>query len=77
MNMARLLFHRVVQQDHPEIAQQVSGHRNSHCYPLSHWFVVNVCYILLILFHIVPNILTEENLGSQDLQTTIPHRQYD
>lgn len=27
MNMARLLLHRVVQQDHPEIAQQVSGHR--------------------------------------------------
>ena len=24
MNMARLLFHRVVQQDHPEITQQVT-----------------------------------------------------
>jgi len=25
MKMARILFHRVVQHDHPELAQQVSG----------------------------------------------------
>lgn len=27
MNMARILFHRVIQQDHPEITQQVRSHK--------------------------------------------------
>lgn len=30
MNTARLLFHRVVQQDHPDIVQQVSGHKKTN-----------------------------------------------
>lgn len=45
MNMARLLFHRVVQQDHPEIAQQVSGHKNISMYYLA---VIPLVYCLIL-----------------------------
>uniref|UniRef100_A0A671XN65 HECT and RLD domain containing E3 ubiquitin protein ligase 4 n=1 Tax=Sparus aurata TaxID=8175 RepID=A0A671XN65_SPAAU len=33
MNMARLLFHRVVQQDHPEITQQIAASLEKHLLP--------------------------------------------
>ncbi|XP_069546096.1 probable E3 ubiquitin-protein ligase HERC4 isoform X5 [Brachyistius frenatus] len=33
MNMARLLFHRIIQQDHPEIAQQIAASLEKHLIP--------------------------------------------
>lgn len=50
MSMARILFHRVVQQDHPEIAQQVSGHQNSQfSFSLSHNHNQTGYLVLLLL----------------------------
>lgn len=58
MNTARLLFHRVVQQDHPEVTQQVSGHKEmlslvNHIHVIYNLFIAKMSWTCIDISHVL------------------------